>query len=49
MLVDACDNGTTIDQLRMDFLGIPLLEASQVVQELTDAVRSADAHNGGAR
>ena len=38
LLVDACEDGATVDQLNMGYLGIPLLEAREVVQELSDAV-----------
>ena len=30
LLVDACEDGATIDSLKMSFLGIPLLEASEL-------------------
>ena len=39
LLVDACEDGATIDSLKMSFLGIPLLEASDTVQELIDVVQ----------
>ncbi len=41
LLVDACEDGATIDQLKMAHLGVPLLEAERVVQELIDLVRPA--------
>ena len=40
MLVDACEDGATIDSLKMSYLGIPLLEASDTVQELIDVVQA---------
>ena len=42
LLVDACEDGATVDQLKTGYLGIPLLEAADVVQELEDAVRVQD-------
>ena len=41
LLVDACEDGATVDQLKMAHLGVPLLEAEQVVQELINLVRPA--------
>ena len=41
LLVDACEDGATINQLKMAHLGIPLLEAKHVVEELIDLVRPA--------
>ena len=41
-LVDACEDGATVDQLKMGYLGISLLEASEVVQELIDVAHPAD-------
>jgi len=38
LLVDACEDGATVDDLKMGYLGIPLLEAAEVVQELADGV-----------
>lgn len=43
LLVDACRDGATIDQLRMEFLAIPALEASDVVRELARAVEHGTA------
>ena len=42
LLVDACEDGATIDSLKMSYLGIPLLEASEVVQELIDAGKQTE-------
>ncbi len=47
LLVDACEDGTTIDNLKMAYLGIPLLEASEVVQELIDAVEQTEPDETG--
>ncbi len=48
LLVDACEDGATVDQLKMGYLGIPLLEASEVVKELAAATRGAWDESGGA-
>ena len=42
LLVDACEDGATIDSLKMSYLGLPLLEASDTVQELIDVVQQIE-------
>ena len=46
MLVDVCEDAATVDQLKMGYLGIPLLEAAEVVKELSAAWYAAE--SGGA-
>ncbi len=38
MLVEVCEDGATIDTLKMSYIGLPLLEEAAVVQELENAV-----------